>query len=102
MSFFALFIHLKPVSTPLSPSWDEVWGTGETILRDLRAAVSASSGTYHTIQEGCAQPALLTPTLLLDEDHRLSLRVTILGESGLPSVASLLDTLAAYPLLRLG
>jgi hypothetical protein len=102
MSFVALLIHLKPVSTGLAPSWDEVWGTGETILRELRAAVSASSGTYQTIQEGCAQPAPLTPTLLLDEHHRLSLRITVLGESGLPSVAPLLDTLAAYPLLRLG
>ena len=72
------------------------------MLRELRAAVSASSGTDHTIQEGCAPPAPLTPTLLLDEHHRLSLRVTVLGEPGLPSVASLLDTLAASPLLRLG
>lgn len=102
MSFVALVIHLKSVSTGSAPSWDEVWGTGETILRELRAAVSASSGTYHTAQEGCAPPAPLTPTLLLDEHHRLFLRVTVLGESGLPSVASLLDTLAAYPLLRLG
>ncbi len=102
MSFVALLIHLKPVSTGLAPSWDEVWGTGEAMLRELRSAVSASSGTSHAIQEGCAQPAPLTPTLLLDEHHQLSLRVTVLGESGLPSVASLLDTLTAYPLLRLG
>src|SRR5260221_9908540 len=98
MSFVALLIHLKPVSTGLASSWDEVWGTGEAMLRELRAAVSASSGTSQTIQEVCAQPAPpLTPTLLLDEHHRLYLRVTALGESGLPSVASLLDTLAAYP-----
>ncbi|SRR6266487_503890 len=102
MSFVALLIHLKPVSTGLASSWDEVWSAGETMLRELRAAVSASSRTYQTIQEGCAQPAPLTPTLLLDEHHQLSLRVTVLGESGLPSVASLLDTLTAYPLLRLG
>ncbi len=103
MSFVALLIHLKPVSTGLVSSWDEVWGKGETMLRELRAAVSVSSGTYQTIQEGCAQPAPpLIPTLLLDEHHRLSLRITVLGESGLPSVASLLDTLTVYPLLRLG
>ena len=101
MSFVALLIHLKPVSTGLVSSWDEIWRTGETMLRELRAAVSVSSGTYQTIQEGCAQPAPLTLTLLLDENHRLHLRVTVLGESGLPSVASLLDTLAAYPLLRM-
>lgn len=102
MSFVALLIHLKPVSTRLASSWDEVWGTGETMLRELRTAVSASSGTSQTIQEGYAPPAPLTPTLLLDEHHRLSLRVTVLGEPGLPSIASLLDTLAAYPLLHLG
>jgi CRISPR-associated endoribonuclease Cas6 len=102
MSFVALLIHLKPVDTGPAPSWDEVWGTGETILRELRAATLASSGTHHTTQQGCVQPAPLTPTLLLDEHHRLSLRVTVLGEPGLPSIASLLDTLAAHPLLRLG
>src|SRR5437762_12247729 len=97
MSFVALVIHLKSISTGPTSSWDEVWRAGETILRELRAVVSASSGTHHTIREGCAQPAPLTPTLLLDEHHRLSLRVTVLEESGLSSVASLLDTLAAYP-----
>src|SRR6266567_2194711 len=102
MSFVALLIHLKPISTGLAPSWDEVWETGEARLRALRASVFASSGMYHSVQEDCAQPAPLTPTLLLDEDHRLYLRITVLGESGLPSVTSLLDTLASYPLLRLG
>jgi CRISPR-associated endoribonuclease Cas6 len=102
MSFVALVIHLKPLSTGPASSWDEVWRAGETILRELRAVVPTSSGTHHTSREGCAHPAPLTPTLLLDEHHQLSLRVTVLEESGLSSVASLLDTLAASPQVCLG
>lgn len=102
MSFVALVIHLKPASAGLAPSWDELWGTGEARLRELRAVAFASSGLSQTIQESGAQPAPLTPTLLLDERRQLFLRVTVLEESGLPSLASLLDTLAARPLLLLG
>src|SRR6266567_2395002 len=102
MSFVALLIHLKPLSTGLVPSWDEVWGTGETRLRELRAAVSALSGTSHTIQEDYAPPAPLTPTLLLDEQHRLSLRVTVLEEAGLLSVPLLLDAFTVHAPLQIG
>ncbi len=102
MSFVALLIHLKPVSTRLAPSWDEVWGTGEAMLRELRAAVSAPDGTDHTIQAGCAQPVPLTPTLLLDEHHRLHLRVTALEEAGLLSVPPLLDALTVHAPLQIG
>ncbi len=102
MSFVALVIHLKPLSTGPAPSWDEVWETGEARLRELRAAVSARSGTSHTIQEDDAPPAPLTPTLLLDEQHRLSLRVTVLEEAGLLSVPLLLDALTVPAPLQIG
>lgn len=103
MSFVALVIHLKPVSIGLAPSWDELWGTtGEARLRELRAAVSASSGTSQTIMEGCAPPAALTPTLLLDEQHQLSLRATALEEAGLLCVPPLLDALTVHSPLQIG
>ncbi len=54
------------------------------------------------LQQGCTTPAHVLCAALSDEHHPLALRITTLGETGIPSLPLFLDALTARPALRVG
>lgn len=93
MSFVALLLHLSE-SIPASASQADRW-EGESGLSELQAALSRSSCLVREIlQENTESPDRIRLAALLDERHRLCLRVTVLGENELASLPRLLDALS--------
>jgi hypothetical protein len=93
MSFVALLLHLSE-SIPASASQADRW-EGESGLFELQAALSRSSCLVREIlQENTESPDRIRLAALLDERHRLCLRVTVLGEDGLVSLPCLFEAIS--------
>jgi hypothetical protein len=95
MSFLAFVLPLSPVSSAMG---ERSAGNEQGNQEEDREETLPCS----LLQQVCTTPARVLYATFYDEHHQLALRITTLGETGVPSVPLLLDALTAQPSLRVG
>ncbi len=100
MSFLAFVLPLS--SLPLSSVSSATAEREAVNEQENQRANREEMHLCSLLQQVHITPARVLYATLSDEHHPLALRITILGETSIPSVPLLLDALTAQPALRVG